>query len=74
MTNHEARATRANLCRKHLMSEGSFYNWNVKFGGMTVFGGKRLKALDNENARLKKVLAKQMLDAAAMKELLSNKW
>lgn len=56
------------------MSEGTFYNWKAKFGGMTVSEVKRLKALEDENARLKKLLAEQMLDMAAMKELLAKKW
>ena len=64
----------ANLCRKHGMSEGTFYNWKAKFGGMTVPEAKRLKTLEDENAKLKKLLAEQMLDLAAMKELVSKKW
>ncbi len=56
------------------MSEGTFYAWKAKYGGMMVSDAKRLKALEDENARLKKLLAEQMLDAAAMKELLSKKW
>ena len=59
------------LCRKHGMSEGTFYAWKSKYGGMTVSDAKRLKALEDENAKLKK-LSEQMLDAAAMKELLSK--
>lgn len=74
LTEHEAGAACADLCRKHGMSEGTFYNWKAKFGGMTVSDAKRLKALEDENAKLKKLLAEQMLDAAAMKELLSKKW
>ena len=74
LTEHEAGAKYADLCRKHGMSEGTFYNWKTKYGGMTVSDAKRLKALEDENARLKKLLAEQMLDAAAMKELLSKKW
>ena len=54
------------------MSEGTFYNWKAKFGGMTVSDAKRLKALEDENVRLEKLLAQQMLDAAAMKELFSK--
>jgi putative transposase len=53
---------------------GAFYNWKAKFGGMTVSETKRLKALEDENAKLKKLLAEQMLDLAAMKELVSKKW
>ncbi len=54
--------------------EGTFYNWKAKFGGITVPEAKRLKALEYENAKLKKLLAEQMLDLAAMKELVSKKW
>ena len=74
LTEHEAGAKCADLCRKHGMSEGTFYAWKAKYGGMTVSDAKRLKALEGENATLKTLLAKQMLDAAAMKELLSKKW
>ncbi|WP_284166165.1 IS3 family transposase, partial [Frigidibacter sp. SD6-1] len=73
LSEHEAGAKCADLCRKHGMSEGTFYAWKAKYGGMTVSDAKRLKALEDENARLKKLLAEQMLDAAAMKELLSKK-
>ena len=71
---HDAGAKCADLCRKHGMSEGTFYAWKAKYGGMTVSEAKRLKALEDENARLKRLLADQMLDMAAMKELLSKKW
>ena len=74
LTEHDAGAKCADLCRKHGMSQGTFYNWKAKYGGMTVSDAKRLKALEDENARLKKLLAEQMLDAAAMRELLSKKW
>ena len=74
LTEHEAGAKCADLCRKHGMSEGTFYAWKAKFGGMTVSDAKRLKTLEDENAKLKKLLAEQMLDAAAMKELLAKKW
>ena len=72
LTEHDAGAKCADLCRKHGMSEGTFYNWKAKYGGMTVSDAKRLKALEDENARLKKLLAEQMLDAAAMKELRTS--
>jgi putative transposase len=62
LTAHEAGATCADLCRKHDMSEGTFYNWKAKFGDMTVSDAMRLKALEDENAQLKKLLAEQMLD------------
>jgi putative transposase len=71
---HEAGAKCADLCRKHGMSEGTFYAWKSKYGGMDVSDAKRLRALEDENARLKKLLAEQMLDASAMRELLSKKW
>ena len=74
LAKHEAGARCADLCRKHGMSEGTFYNWKAKFGGMTVSEAKRLKALEDENAKLKKLLAEQILDLAAMKELVSKKW
>ena len=68
----EAGANVADLCRKHGISEATFYNWKAKYGGMEVSEGKRLKALEDENTRLKKLLAEQMLDAAALRELPSK--
>ena len=70
----EAGASVAELCRKHGMSSATFYAWKAKYGGMDVSEAKRLKALEEENAKLKKLLAEQMLDAAALRELLSKKW
>ncbi|MGZ2427334.1 putative transposase [Rhizobium laguerreae] len=70
----EAGAKAADLCRKHGISEATFYNWKAKYGGMEVSEAKRVKALEDENARLKKLLAEQMLDAAALRELLAKKW
>lgn len=70
----EAGIKTADLCRKHGISEATFYNWKAKYGGMEVSEAKRLKALEDENARLKKLLAEQMLDAAALRELLAKKW
>lgn len=70
----EAGAKASDLCRKHGISEATFYNWKAKYGGMEVSEAKRLKALEDENARLKKLLAEQMLDAAALRELLAKKW
>lgn len=70
----EAGAKAADLCRKHGISEATFYNWKAKYGGLEVSEAKRLKALEDENARLKKLLAEQMLDAAALRELLAKKW
>ncbi|MDW9464537.1 IS3 family transposase [Sinorhizobium meliloti] len=63
----------ADLCRKHGISEATFYNWKAKYGGMEVSEAKRLKALEDENAKLKKLLAEQMLDVAALRELLGKK-
>jgi putative transposase len=62
------------LCRKHGFSDASYYKWKAKFGGMDVSDAKRLKALEEENAKLKKLLADQMLEASALRELLSKKW
>ncbi|CCE98524.1 insertion sequence IS407 uncharacterized 10.0 kDa protein (plasmid) [Sinorhizobium fredii HH103] len=70
----EAGAKTADLCRKHGISEATFYNWKAKYGGMEVSEAKRLKALEDENSRLKKLLAEQMLDVAALRELLAKKW
>jgi putative transposase len=71
---HEAGMKTADLARKHGVSEATLYNWKSKYGGMDVSEAKRLRQLEDENARLKKLLAEQMLDAAAMRELLSKKW
>ncbi len=62
------------LCRKHGFSDAAFYGWRSKFGGLQVNEAKRLRELEAENAKLKKLLADQMLEAAALKELLSKKW
>ncbi len=70
----EAGAKVADLCRKHGVSEATFYNWKAKYGGMDVSDARRLKALEDENAKLKKLLADQMLEASALRELLSKKW
>ena len=70
----EAVAKVADRCRKHGVSEATFYNWKAKYGGMDVSDARRLKALEDENAKLKKLLADQMLEASALRELLSKKW
>ncbi len=62
------------LCRKHGFSEGSYYLWRSKFGGMDVSDAKRLKALETENARLKKLLAEEMLENEVSREALRKKW
>lgn len=69
---HEAGAKTADLARKHGISEATLYNWKAKYGGMDVSEAKRLKALEDENAKLKKLLAESMLDASALRELLSK--
>ena len=71
---HELGAKTADLCRKHGISEATFYNWKAKFGGMDVAEARRLKALEAENGKLKRLLADAMLDNAALKDLLSKKW
>jgi putative transposase len=70
---HEAGVKTADLARKHGISEATICNWKAKFGGMDVSEAKRLRALEEENAKLKKLLAEQMLDTAALRELLSKK-
>lgn len=70
----EAWAKGADLCQKYGMSEATLYNWKATYGGLDVSEAKRLKALEDENAELKRLLADAMLDAAALKELLGKKW
>lgn len=62
------------LCRRHGFSEGSFYLWRNKFGGMSVSDAKRLKELETENGRLKRLLANAMLENEVIKEALQKKW
>jgi len=62
------------LCRRHGFSEASYYLWRSKFGGMEVTDAKRLKALESENARLKKLLAEALLENEVTKEVLRKKW
>ena len=70
----EAGVPTADVCRKHGISSGTFYAWKAKFGGMDVSDAKRLKALGEENAKLKRLLADAMLDNVALKDLLSKKF
>jgi putative transposase len=70
----EAGAAVGELCRKHGMSEATFYNWKSKYRGLVVSEAKRLRALRDENAKLKRRLADAMLDNAALKDLLGKKW
>ena len=69
---HEAGVKTAELCRKHGISDATFYNWKAKYGGMTVSEAARLRALEDENRRLKKLLAESMLDVSALKDLLGK--
>jgi putative transposase len=71
---HEAGMKTGDLARKHGISEATLYNWKAKFGGMDVSDAKKLRALEDENSKLKKLLADAMLDNSALKELLSKKW
>ena len=70
----EAGAKTGDLARRHGVSEATIYNWKAKYGGMDVSEARRLKTLEDENARLKKLLADSMLDNAALKDLLGKKW
>ena len=63
---HEAGVKTADLCRKHGISDATFYNWKAKYGGMTVSEAARLRTLEDENRRLKKLLAESMLDVSAL--------
>ena len=69
---HEAGLPAAELCRKHGISDATFYKWRAKYGGMDVSDAKRLRALQEENAKLKKLLAESMLDVATLRELLGK--
>jgi putative transposase len=71
---HEAGVPVADLCRKHGVSDASIYKWKAKFGGMDVSEAKRLRSLEDENAKLKRLLADAMLDNVALKDLLGKKW
>ena len=71
---YEAGMKTGDLARKHGISEATLYNWKAKFGGMDVSEAKRLRAPEDENGKLKRLLADSMLDNAALKDLLSKKW
>ncbi len=71
---HEAGISVVDLCRKHGVSDASIYKWKAKFGGMDVSEAKRLRALEDENGKLKRMLADAMLDNVALKDLLGKKW
>jgi putative transposase len=69
---HQAGLSTAELCRKHGISEATFYNWRSRYGGMEVSEARRLKSLEDENRKLKKLLAEQMLDVATLREALGK--
>jgi putative transposase len=70
----EAGTPTAEVCRRHGVSTATFYKWKAKFAGMRVSEAKRLKALEDENSKLKRLLADAMLDNTALKDLLGKKW
>jgi putative transposase len=70
----EAGAATADVCRRHGISGATFYKWKAKFGGLEVTEAKRLRTLEEENAKLKKLLAEAMLDIAVLKDISSKKW
>jgi len=69
---HQAGLSAKDLCRKHGISDATFYKWRSRYGGMEVSDARRLKTLESENAKLKKMLAEQMLDVATLKEMLGK--
>jgi putative transposase len=70
----ETGAKTADVCRKHGVSEATFYKWKAKYGGMEVSDARRLRALEDENAKLKKLLAEAMLDNAMLRDVAARKW
>jgi putative transposase len=70
----ETGAKTTDVCRKHGLSGATFYKWKAKYGGLDVSEARRLKALTDENARLKKLLAEAMLDNAMLKDIAAKKW
>ena len=70
----EAGAKTADICRRHGISDATFYKWKSKYGGLEVSDAKRLKALEDENGKLKKLLAEAMLDNAILKDVAAKKW
>jgi putative transposase len=71
---HDAGAATVDVCRKHGISSATFYKWKAKYGGLEVSDAKRLRALEDENRRLKKLLAEAMLDNAMLKDIATKKW
>jgi len=70
----EAGSLTADVCRKHGISSATFYKWKAKYGGLDVSDAKRLKSLEDENSKLKKLLAEAMLDNAMLKDIAAKKW
>ena len=70
----EAGAVTADVCRRHGISEATFYKWKAKYGGLEVSEARRLRSLEDENRRLKKLLAETMLDVTMLKDIASKKW
>lgn len=70
----EAGVSTAEVCRRHGVSSATFYAWKAKFGGLDVSQARKLKVLEEENARLKKLLAEAMLDAAVLRDVAAKKW
>ena len=70
----EGGVSTADLCRRHGVSSATFYKWKARYGGLEVSDAKRLRALEDENAKLKRLLADAMLDKVGLKELLAKKW
>jgi putative transposase len=72
LAEHEAGLKTKELCRKHGISDATFYNWKARFGGMTVPETARLRTLEDENRRLKKLLAESVMDVSTLREMLAN--
>jgi putative transposase len=74
LKSHESGVPTADVCREHGISSATFYKWKAKFGGLEVSDARRLKTLEDENAKLKRLLAEAMLDKAMLKDVASRKW
>ena len=74
LNEHEAGGTIRELCRRHGITETTFHRWRAKYGGLQVSDARRLKGLEDENRRLKKLVADQALDIAMLKDVAGRKW
>jgi putative transposase len=74
LKDQEAGSPTAEVCRRHGISEATFYRWKARYGGLEVSEAQRLRALEDENARLKKIVAEQQLDIAMLRDVSSKKW